>query len=220
DDDDGRSDNSREAERAESRSPEKDGSDGDEESQDERTVTDAGDSDAENEHGHETTPVAYEKRTRSGVAAAAAAAAAASNPSSSSASVSGHVPIATTTSSSALPPLPSGATITSLGTGAAPSTPMNKFDEERRRSFKRTCNMIWGKISDHRYGNDISSTEEFHRDILLMCANAIMFYDEDSEMYQMAVTMRKYCEQEVNAMHNARRMSVSGSSEDSIEPQL
>jgi hypothetical protein len=29
-------------------------------------------------------------------------------------------------------------------------------EDEKKRSFRRTCTMIWGKISDHRYGNVFS----------------------------------------------------------------
>ncbi|KAK9718819.1 hypothetical protein K7432_005201 [Basidiobolus ranarum] len=45
----------------------------------------------------------------------------------------------------------------------------------------------------------ITSTDEFHRDILLMFQNALMYNKTDSEIYQMAVEMRDRVEQEIQA---------------------
>ncbi|KAJ3190987.1 hypothetical protein HK101_008191 [Irineochytrium annulatum] len=111
---------------------------------------------------------------------------------------------------------------------------------DKRRIFKRTCNMVWSTFKEHRYGNvfmktlkeekaprytelikkpmnlstiknrirdeEITTVKEFHRDVLLMFANAIMYNREDSDMYEMAQAMKGDCETELAAMQNARRL--------------
>ncbi|KAJ3290090.1 hypothetical protein HDU79_003506 [Rhizoclosmatium sp. JEL0117] len=53
---------------------------------------------------------------------------------------------------------------------------------------------------------EISTMEEFHRDILLMLANAVMFNDEGSEIAEMAKTLRVFVETELATLENVRRM--------------
>lgn len=110
--------------------------------------------------------------------------------------------------------------------------------EEKRKNFRRNCNIIWGRLADHRVGNafqrtykedkdpeyfemikkplnlsviknrfregDISSMDEFHRDILQMLANAIMYHDEDTEWPEMCQTMRRFTAQEMSTMMDAQ----------------
>jgi len=43
----------------------------------------------------------------------------------------------------------------------------------------------------------ITTTAEFHRDILLMFTNALMYNPENTEIYQMAMEMREHVEEQI-----------------------
>ncbi|KAI9332990.1 Bromodomain-containing protein [Obelidium mucronatum] len=62
--------------------------------------------------------------------------------------------------------------------------------------------VIKNKIRD----GEIATIEEFHHDILLMLANAVMFNDEGSEIAEMAKTLRIFVERELAALENVRRL--------------
>ncbi|KAJ3405475.1 hypothetical protein HDU80_001268 [Chytriomyces hyalinus] len=55
---------------------------------------------------------------------------------------------------------------------------------------------------------EIATMEEFHRDILQMLANAVMFNDENSEISHMAKSLKTVVEQELAAIENVRRMNL------------
>ncbi|KAL6610823.1 Bromodomain-containing protein [Neocallimastix sp. 'constans'] len=43
----------------------------------------------------------------------------------------------------------------------------------------------------------IKSTIEFHRDVMLMCTNSLMYNQEDSEVYPMALEMKEHADKEI-----------------------
>ncbi|ORY37349.1 Bromodomain-containing protein [Neocallimastix californiae] len=46
----------------------------------------------------------------------------------------------------------------------------------------------------------IKSTIEFHRDVMLMCTNSIMYNQEDSEVYPMAIEMKKHADDRIKTL--------------------
>ncbi|KAJ2998535.1 hypothetical protein HDV02_004439 [Globomyces sp. JEL0801] len=117
-------------------------------------------------------------------------------------------------------------TETSLDSSSVTSTKRQKV---AMATWKRTANMIWSKIADHRAGNlflkpskdplyaqivkqpmcleqvksrirskAISNTAEFHRDVMQVLANAVMFSPEDDfELHAMALEMKQYVDSEM-----------------------
>jgi len=53
----------------------------------------------------------------------------------------------------------------------------------------------------------ITSTIEFHRDVMLMCTNSLMYNQEDSEVYPMALEMKEHADHEIKnlRMYENRR---------------
>ncbi|KAI8608595.1 hypothetical protein BC830DRAFT_1154653 [Chytriomyces sp. MP71] len=64
--------------------------------------------------------------------------------------------------------------------------------------------MIKNRIRD----GEISTMEEFQKDILQMLANAVMFNDENSEISHMAKSLKLVVESELAAIENVRRMRM------------
>ncbi|KAJ3016261.1 hypothetical protein HKX48_004142 [Thoreauomyces humboldtii] len=59
-----------------------------------------------------------------------------------------------------------------------------------------------------------TTTAEFHRDLLLMFTNAIMYNNEDSEVYSMALEMKDFVDNEV---HNLTKYGTDPGRERSVE---
>lgn len=58
----------------------------------------------------------------------------------------------------------------------------------------------------------IRNNNEFHRDVLLMFANAIMYNDFGSQIYEMAIEMRKEAQEQIQILFQAQQGGDSGPS--------
>ncbi|TPX48879.1 hypothetical protein SeMB42_g02814 [Synchytrium endobioticum] len=63
---------------------------------------------------------------------------------------------------------------------------------------KRPMNLV--TIKQRIRDGDISSPDEFHRDLLLMLTNVIMFHNESADIYEMALVFKKFIDAELSQL--------------------
>ncbi|RKP09182.1 Bromodomain-containing protein [Thamnocephalis sphaerospora] len=94
---------------------------------------------------------------------------------------------------------------------------------ERQKTWRKLVLMIWRDLANHRYASVfaqpirrqqapgyydvINTTDEFHRDMMLIFQNAAMFNPAGSEFYQMALEMMDEVDRAINAFRQTEATS-------------